>query len=141
MTVKSKVTLTNKQEKFCENVVFKDMTLSDAYRNAYNTENYKQESVNTEACKLNANTNVILRQDEMRTQKRDALIKASVYDYKAHMDELEELKNKAIDLLEKSPTSISTALKATELKGKVSELYNFVNKTEITEVPLIQDDV
>jgi|GEM_PF-4017700 len=132
MTGKSKVTLTPMQNKFCENVAYHDMTYSDAYRNSYNTENYKPESVNRKASELMSNVNILARIDEMKAEKRKALLEASVYDYKAHMKELEDVKKRAIDMLENSPTSISTALKATELKGKVSELYNFTEKKEIT---------
>lgn len=120
------------QEKFCENVVFHDMTFSDALRNSYNTENYKPTSVNAKAGEMMANVNILLRIDEMKIEKREAILNATVYDYKAHMKELEEVKAKAIDMLDNSPTSINTALKATELKGKVSELYNFINKTDVT---------
>lgn len=127
--------LTNMQEKFCQNVAVKDMTYSAAYRDAYNTENYKPESINVRASELMANSNILVRVDQLKERKTEKILKAAVYDYEAHMKELEEIKQLALTPNgDNGKLELTTAGKMVELKGKVSELYNFVNKVASTDL-------
>ncbi len=128
MVKKSKIVLTPKQEKFCFNVAVKNMTYSDAYRNSYNAENYANDSINVNASKLMANANLLLRIDELRVEAREMMMKAELYDRKKHMEELEEIRQLALENEDRK--ELTTALKSVELKGKVNELYNFTQKTE-----------
>lgn len=126
--------LTAKQEKFCQNVAVKNMTYSDAYRNAYDCKEATNKSINELSSTLKAKVNISSRIDKLKEETKDAVIKEAVYGYKEHMAELELLKNLALAEAEESKKELNIALKAMELKGKVSELYNFTQnaKTDIT---------
>ena len=117
------------------------MTYSDAYRNSYNAKDWKAESVNCEASKLMSNTNILQRVDELKVEAKEMMMKAELYDRKKHMEELELVRKLALAESEENKKELNTALKATELKGKVNELYNFTIKQEITEVPSINVDI
>jgi len=67
---KDKNGLTPMQEKFCQEVA-KGETYSGAFRCAYNTENYKPESVNRKACELMSNVNIVARVDKLREENRE----------------------------------------------------------------------
>jgi len=131
-------TLTPMQLKFCKNVGLKDMTYSDAYRNSYNTENYKAESVNVKASELMSHVHILVRVEEYREQRRQAILKEEVYGYKEHMKELDNIKGLALTPAgDNGKVEISTAGRMVELKGKVSELYNFTTKQELINIPVM----
>jgi phage terminase small subunit len=58
--------LTDKQEKFAQAVALEGMSLSDAYRAAYNTKNMKDKTVNEKACLLSKQGNITARIEELR---------------------------------------------------------------------------
>lgn len=130
----NKITLTPKQEKFCQNVGIKKMTYSDAYRNSYNAGNMMDKTINERASELMADSKISERVKELSGKSTEAVIKEAVYDYKVHMEELEMILTKSLNLSGEDTKLMNTALKAIELKGKVSELYNFVQKQEVTQL-------
>lgn len=58
--------LTDKQEKFAQAVALEGMSLSDAYRSAYDTARMKDKTVNEKACVLAKQDNITARIDELR---------------------------------------------------------------------------
>lgn len=58
--------LTDKQEKFCQAVALEGMSLSDAYRSAYETKNMKDKTVNEKACVLAKEDKITARIEELR---------------------------------------------------------------------------
>lgn len=59
--------LTIKQEKFCM-VYIETSNASEAYRQAYNCENMKENSINVNASKLLADAKITLRLEELRKE-------------------------------------------------------------------------
>jgi len=71
------------------------------------------------------------RVEEYREQRRQAILKEEVYGYKEHMKELDNIKGLALTPAgDNGKVEISTAGRMVELKGKVSELYNFTQKVD-----------
>lgn len=60
--------LTAKQEKFAQCVALEDMTYTDAYKTAYNTENMADKTVNEQACILANNPKIAARIAELRAE-------------------------------------------------------------------------
>jgi phage terminase small subunit len=58
--------LTDKQEKFCQAVALEGMSLSDAYRSAYDTSKMKDKTVNEKACVLGKKDNITARIEQLR---------------------------------------------------------------------------
>ena len=58
--------LTDKHEKFAQAVALEGMSLSDAYRSAYDTARMKDKTVNEKACVLAKQDNITARIDELR---------------------------------------------------------------------------
>ena len=61
--------LTDKQEKFCINVA-SGMTLCDAYKNSYDAENMKDDTIYSKACLLAKEDKIRARIDELRKEAR-----------------------------------------------------------------------
>ena len=59
--------LTDKQEKFCQAVALEGMSLSDAYRSAYDTARMKDKTINEKACVLGKQDNISARIAQLRT--------------------------------------------------------------------------
>lgn len=129
--------LTAKENNFCENVGIKDMTYSDAVRDAYDYDNASMETINVQGSKLMSIPKIALRVAELREQMKDKVIKKEIYTREKHIQDLQKLidialgKDKDI-ILDK--IEINSAIKATELMGKTSELYNFIQKAEVKTV-------
>ncbi len=60
--------LTEKQERFCKNIVLESMNYSDAYRGAYNTKNMKDATVNRNAFELFHDNKITARIKELRDE-------------------------------------------------------------------------
>lgn len=111
--VPSKARLTAKQEAFCIAIV-KGMTQSDAYRASYDAKNMKMATINRAATELFANPLITARIAEIRAPVvRDARITLE-----DHIAEMAALKAEA-----KKAGQFAAAIKAEELRGKVSGLY------------------
>jgi phage terminase small subunit len=84
--------LTAKQQKFCNNIALKGMNQSDAYRDAYNAENMKPETINVNASQLTKDTKIALRIKELKeTLQKETMKEFSVSKAKL-LEELEEIK-------------------------------------------------
>ena len=107
------MTLTPKQEAFAQNVA-SGMTQADAYRNSYNAENMKPESVHESASRVMADIKVSSRVKELQAKGAElaALTLAK------HLARLEELSRDA-----QAAEEYNAAIKAEELRGKASGLY------------------
>lgn len=105
--------LTAKQEKFCQGVA-KGLSYSDAYREAYNANNMKPETVNRKAKELIDNGNITARLKELRGKIEEEL----KYSARESFNKLKELQDKA-----EFNGNINAAIKAEELKGKLANLY------------------
>lgn len=115
------MTLTPKQEKFAL-AVASGKTQSDAYREAFNVRpTTKDTSVNVNASKLMADTNIAQRVEELR---KPIAAKAMIT-LESHIERLKELAELAI-----KEGQIAAAIKAEELCGKASGVY--VEKRQIT---------
>lgn len=62
--------LTEKQEKYCVNRAIEEMNQTDAYKNAYDTSNMKDETIYSEACKLDKDQKITTRIEELRKEAR-----------------------------------------------------------------------
>jgi phage terminase small subunit len=105
--------LTPKQEKFCQNIV-KGMSQADAYRDAYNTENQKDETIWSNACRLMNDSKVIARVKEL-TEITVKDIKYEIEDCFRETDEILQLA--------KMTENLQIMLKAVEQKGKLKGLF------------------
>jgi Asp/Glu/hydantoin racemase len=118
------IDLTPKQQHFCRAVV-SGCTMSDAYREAYNTGNMKPASVNREAHALMADPKITARVRRLQQQKDRAVVAASLSDRERVLDKLRAM----LDTTEGGP--IQTAqLRAAELLGKSVGLFKDVTVTE-----------
>lgn len=114
------MSLTQKQEKFAQ-CIASGMSQSDAYREAYNVENSKDESIWCNASQLANDTKVKQRIKELQ----DILAEEVLYTAKQSFLKFIELQEKA--LIE---NNINAAIKAEELKGKLTGLY--IDRQETT---------
>lgn len=83
-------TLTPKQSYFCR-CVAGGLTLSDAYREAYDTQNMKVSTVHREAHALMAHPKITARVEWLQRQKDRALIAASISDRERILGKLRHL--------------------------------------------------
>ena len=111
--------LTYKQEKFSQNILL-GMTQTDAYKDAYDAENMKDESIYCNASKLTSDAKVAQRIEELQEMQIERLS----YTVDAHLKELEEIKLMSLcPSGDKGIVNHSTAGKMVELKGKVLGHY------------------
>lgn len=103
--------LTIKQEKFCQ-VYIELGNASYAYREAYNTENMKEASINVNASKLLADAKVMLRIEELRAEiaKKHEITKDTL------LAELEEARQLALKT-EKAAAMVSATMGKAKLVG------------------------
>lgn len=124
------MSLTAKQEKFCQGVA-KGLSYSDAYREAYNAEKMKTETVNNSAFKLLINGEITARVEELkkRALKRYDL---TVDDIITELEEARELAKQT----SQSATMVSASMGKAKLLGMVVDSQN----VRLTQVPTIIDD-
>ena len=109
-----KLTLTPKQERFAM-AVASGKTQSDAYREAYNVRpTTKMETINQQASRLLANSNIYARVEELRKP----IAQKAMITLESHIERLKELAALAVDT-----GQIAAAIKAEELCGKASGIY------------------
>lgn len=108
------MSITSQQEKFAQ-AVASGMNQSDAYRAAYKVKpTTKAESVNVNASKLMADTNIAQRVDELR----EPIVKAAQMTLEAHLNDLKGLRNMAT-----KASQYSAAISAEIARGKAAGLY------------------
>lgn len=105
--------LTPKQERFCQNIA-KGMSQADAYRDAYDTENMKEESIWSCSCRMMNDVKVMSRVKEL-TAEAVKDIKYEVEDCFRETDEILQLA--------KMTDNLQIMLKAVEQKGKLKGLF------------------
>lgn len=98
--------LTAKEEKFCNNVA-SGMTLTDAYKDSYDTENMTDKSINELACRLAKKVKIRSRIEDLREKAQNKAIMSAVKRKEWLTQQIEDLSNnlgdrlKAIDILNK----------------------------------------
>ena len=107
--------LTAKQEKFCQGVA-KGLSYSDAYREAYNADKMKSDTINKRACELLKNGYVTGRIDEL---KKMALSRHNI-EVDDIVEELEDARKIARELGQSSAMVSATMGKA-KLLGLIVE--------------------
>lgn len=125
------MTLTAKQEKFCQGVA-KGLTYSDAYREAYDTDKMKTETINRKAKELIDNGKVAARIDKLkqRALKRYDL---TVDDIISELEEAREIAKET----KTSAAMVSASMGKAKLLGLVTDNIS----AKITQAPTIVDDV
>jgi Asp/Glu/hydantoin racemase len=103
------------------------MTLSDAYREAYSTENMKPSTVNREAHGLMATPKITARVERLQRQKDRAIVAASLSDRERVLTKLRGLMD-----TEEGGAAINAQLRAAELLGKSVGLFKDVQVQEET---------
>lgn len=115
--------LTPKQEAFAQAVASGEYDYAtDAYQACYDAENMSREACYVEASRLIANPKVALCVKEIRDKAADGAGMTA----QGHLKELESLRD-----LAKGDKQIGGAVRAEELRGKVSGFY--VERTETTQ--------
>lgn len=103
--------LTAKQERFIQNII-KGMTQRDAYKDAYNAENMKDATIDTEACLLLKDPKVAKRYQEiLKEMEKTAVMTA--------LEKRLLLKEMVLD----KKNSMSDRLKALDIDNKMSGEY------------------
>ena len=122
-----KIKLTPKQERFCQ-VYIETGNASEAYRQAYNTEKMKPESVNSKGYQLLQQVKITARLDELRAEHK----KRHEITVDTLVAELEEARKLAFET-EKA----AAAVQATMGKAKLLGLVVDKQETAITQAPTI----
>lgn len=125
------MTLTAKQEKFCQGVA-KGLTYSDAYREAYDADKMKTETINRKAKELIDNGKVAARIDKLkqRALKRYDL---TVDDIISELEEAREIAKET----KTSAAMVSASMGKAKLLGLVTDNIS----AKITQAPTIVDDI
>ncbi len=121
--------LTPKQQHFCR-AVASGLTLSDAYREAYNVSKMSAAAIHNESSLLMAHHDVTVRVESLQRAKDRAVIASSLSDG-------EKVKTKLRELLD-NPTGTPAehvALRACDLLGKTVGLYKDVIETVVQRSP------
>lgn len=113
--------LTPKQEKFCLNIV-SGMNPAQAYKEAYNPPNAKDETIRVQANKTLHLPNIFLHIEELRKQQQ----KEINYTAKDSFNKFNELQKKALE-----NEDLSVATKIEELKGKLVGLYTEKKEVDV----------
>jgi phage terminase small subunit len=103
--------LTPKQEKFIQNII-KGMSQREAYKDAYNAENMKDESIDCNACKLFNDAKIKQRyEDLIKELETEAVMTA--------LEKRKLLKELALD----KENSVNDRLKALDIDNKMAGEY------------------
>ena len=122
-----KIKLTPKQEKFCQ-VYIETGNASEAYRQAYNTEKMKPESVNSKGYQLLQQVQITARLDELRAEHK----KRHEITVDTLVAELEEARKLAFET-----DKAAAAVQATMGKAKLLGLVVDKQETNVVQPPKI----
>ena len=122
-----KIKLTPKQEKFCQ-VYIETGNASEAYRQAYNTEKMKPESVNSKGYQLLQQVQITARLDELRAEHK----KRHEITVDTLVAELEEARKLAFET-EKAAAAVQATMGKAKLLGLVVEKQ----ETNVVQPPKI----
>ena len=109
--------LTHKQESFCQEIA-KGSTQKDAYITAYNAEKMTSKTIDERASVEANKDKVATRIATLTTKIAELVTSATAYDIQKHFEELEDIRELAVE-----KNQLSTAGKMVELKGKSAGLY------------------
>ncbi|MBV7387252.1 terminase small subunit [Pasteurellaceae bacterium TAE3-ERU1] len=115
------MTLTQKQVNFC-NAYLETGNASEAYRQAYNAENMKAETINRKASELMSNGKVKARIEEMR----EKAAQGAQVTLESHLERLAEL-----SLAAQENGQYSAAINAEIARGKAAGLYTEKAKIDL----------
>lgn len=110
--------LTAKEEGFCRDVALKGMTLTDAYKNNYDTKNMTDKSINELASRLANKVKIKSRINELRSKTENKAIKSAIDRQKWLTEQIDNETNnitdrlKAIDILNKMTGEYTTKIEA-----------------------------
>ena len=121
--------LTPKQQHFCR-AVASGCTMSDAYREAYNTGRMKPATINREAHALMADPKITARCEVLNRAKDRAVIASSLSDRELVLTQLREIAANA-----KGTPAEHATLRACDLLGKTVGLYRDVVETVVQRTP------
>lgn len=132
--------LTPKQEKFCQKYI-ELSSASEAYREVYDAENMKPETIHVKACELKSNGKVAERIKELQNMAVERHL-CDIYDL---IEELEEARTLARDLQQPS-AMVSASVGKGKLLGLGKETIDITSSdkslrpTEIVFIGLDDDD-
>lgn len=118
--------LTAKQEKFVQNLV-KGMSQREAYKNSYNASNMKDATIDSNACRLFADSKIIARYEQLV----NATAKKTIISVQERMELLTKIaKGEEYETysgndgeLYTSPTKVDTRMKAIDTLNKMDGVY------------------
>jgi hypothetical protein len=109
-------TLLTKNQETCANGVVEGLTLSDAYRRAYNAENMKPQAIHVEASRSGRNPKVALRIKELKREKDE--------DRRLQAVKREDFVLDGLTREAETAASDSARVRALELIGKTIGLFD-----------------
>ena len=123
--------LTESQQKF---VIFYNANgnkPNPAYRQSYDCTNMSDKAISVEASRLLKNPKVALWIEYAQQQIQEVFKEEIKYSAKDCFDEIEEVKNLALNSLDKNGNpNVSSVLKAVELKGRLAGHFSEKHKVE-----------
>jgi phage terminase small subunit len=126
--------LTDKQEKFAQGVALEGMSLSDAYRAAYDTSRMKDKTINEKACVLAKDGKIAARIAELRTE----LAKPSIMTAQQRMEWLTKIIN---DENESTKNRLSASDQMNKMQGEYVQKVEANVNTDVTiNVELVDDE-
>lgn len=126
--------LTDKQEKFCLNIV-NGMTQADAYRDAYDAENMADDTIYAEASKLMDNHKVATRVQELRDKAASSKIMSAIQRKEwltnvINGTDTTSDKMKAMDILNKMTGEYTTKVEANVQMSYEDKLKEMIDEDE-----------
>jgi hypothetical protein len=115
---KTQLGLTPKQQNFCR-AIASGCTMSDAYREAYNTRKMKPATVNREAHTLMSRPKITTRVEALQRAKDRAVVASAISDRERVLDKLRYF-------LDHAEPSDGSKIRAAELLGKSVGLFKGV---------------
>lgn len=120
--------LTDKQEKFAQAVALEGMSLSDAYRSAYDTSRMKDKTINEKACVLAKQDNITARITELRNELATAKVMTA-------QERLEWLTEVVKDKNETTKNRLSASDQMNKMQGEyVTKVEGNLNVTKLEDL-------
>ena len=129
--------LTPKQERFIQNIV-SGMSQREAYKDAYNAENMKDETIDVQASVLFKNDKVAIRYQELMKELQDKAI-MTAKERMIWLTEVVKDEQLEVDSAGYKPADLNTKMKAIDILNKMSGEYT--TKVEHSgAIPVVIDD-
>lgn len=118
--------LTAKQEKFVQNLL-KGMSQREAYKNSYNASNMKEATIDSNACRLFADSKILARYNELvdKTAKKTIITVQERMELLTKIAKGEEYETYSGNdgELYTTPTKVDTRMKAIDTLNKMDGVY------------------